>query len=351
MSTKLYQRSTIIETRGARHQLFEMTAQAIALNKPSPKNLRPFDVRRDLLPVADLVELCFANSLDADGRLYIRQMRQAARSGPLLDLAAAGSGRVDLPLGGFVWVEAGEVLGNLSLLPHYYGNQRIYLIANVAVRPEHRRRGIARALTQAALEEVQRRGQQETWLQVDENNLGAVTLYREMGFIERMRRISWRTHPQPELSAKLDRRSGVRKRRAADWKPQRKWLEDNYPPQVRWQLPLDTGLLQPGLLSALQRGFSDRRIEQWSAEHNGKLLGVLSWQSSSLEADRLWLAASMKNEDEAIASLMPHAHAHLRPERNIALNYPSGRAVKALQEAGFTAARTLIWMDYPWKKS
>jgi len=83
-----------------------MNAHALSLPKTTPANLRPFDVRRDLLAVADLVELCFANSLDTDGRLYIRQMRQAAHSGGRL---SAWSNQ-EAPLMGMVWVEGGYVV-------------------------------------------------------------------------------------------------------------------------------------------------------------------------------------------------------------------------------------------------
>jgi len=322
-----------------------MSAQALTLPKKLPANLRPFDVRRDLLAVADLVELCFAETLDADGRLYIRQMRQAAR-GPMLDLAT----RADLPMGGLVWEEDGRVIGNLSLIPHYYAGQRIYLIANVAVHPDHRRRGIAKALTQAALNEIERSRPHATWLQVDETNPAAVTLYEGMGFVERMRRTSWRMQPDA-ISMEHSTKATVRIRRASDWRQQKNWLEANYPAEVRWQLPLDLGLLQPGLLGALQRSLSDRRSKQWSAEQNGKLLGVLSWQSSSLEADRLWLVAPADREADAIAALMAYARKQLSSQRNLALNYPAGRAGEALEQAGFSAARTLIWMEYPDNKN
>ena len=38
-----------------------------------PPNLRPLEPGYDLTAVADLIELCFAENLDADGRRYIRQ--------------------------------------------------------------------------------------------------------------------------------------------------------------------------------------------------------------------------------------------------------------------------------------
>lgn len=51
----------------------------ISETQPIHPHIRRFDIRRDLNMVADLVELCFADSLDADGRRYIRQMRSTAR--------------------------------------------------------------------------------------------------------------------------------------------------------------------------------------------------------------------------------------------------------------------------------
>jgi predicted Zn-ribbon and HTH transcriptional regulator len=118
---------------------------------------------------------------------------------------------------------------------------------------------------------------------------------------------------------------------------------------LRWHLPLYFNLLQPGLLGGLHRALSDRELEQWSAFSKGKLIGVLSWQSSSLEADRLWLAVGASKEDEAIEALSLVANSDLRPGRKLALNYPAGRGADALNAAGFTAARTLIWMQYPWR--
>jgi ribosomal protein S18 acetylase RimI-like enzyme len=323
-----------------------MSAQALSLPKTQSNPLRPFDMRRDLLPVADLVELCFAESLDADGRLYIRQMRQAAQ-GPLLE--ALGSR--ELPMSGYVWQDGGAVVGNLSLIPHRHAGRRLYLIANVAVHPDYRRHGIARALTQAALQELERRRPlQETWLQVDEINQAAVNLYRGMGFVEKARRTSWRARPIIERIG-LTTPGKARTRHPADWPLQQEWLAASYPQEVRWQLPLELKLLQPGWRGALERAFNERRVSQWSAELGGKLVGVLSWQTSSLEADRLWLAVETKHQDEAIPVLMEEAFKELHLGRSLALNYPSGLAAKTLQAAGFHAARTLIWMEYPWNLS
>lgn len=310
-----------------------------------PANLRPFDARRDLLAVADLVELCFAPTLDSDGYQYIRQMRQAARAGRWLPAQPAD---LDAPLMGMVWVEDGVLVGNLSLIPQHLGSRTRYLIANVAVHPNHRGRGIAALLTQAALEDVRSRGRAEAWLQVDQNNETAVNLYRRLGFVEKMRRTSWRGWPQaapPESSIR------IRKRIDADWGMQNIWLDALYPADVRWQLPLKTSALRPGWQASLQRLFGDPRTVHWSAVHGDRLQAVLSWQSSTLEADRLWLAADPHDAQPPLAQLLASASRQLRRDRKLALNYPAGLAAEAMQAAGFSALRTLIWMRYPWEVS
>ena len=74
-------------------------------NTAQSGHLRPLDVRRDLGGVADLVEQCFADTLDTDGKRYIRQMRSLARSPGTLNWIGSFSERSYLPLSGYVWEE------------------------------------------------------------------------------------------------------------------------------------------------------------------------------------------------------------------------------------------------------
>ncbi|HRN50585.1 MAG TPA: GNAT family N-acetyltransferase [Anaerolineales bacterium] len=320
-----------------------MSAHAVHLPAFSrPANLRPFDVRRDLLAVADLVELCFAPTLDSDGHQYILQMRQAARAGRWLPATPTG---LDAPLMGMVWVEDGRLVGNLSLIPQYRGGKTRYLIANVAVHPTYQGRGIARQLTLAALQDVRNHGRHETWLQVDETNATAIHLYTHIGFTEQFRRTSWRGWPAEHYTQPKN----VRSRQRQDWVQQDAWLAAIYPEDVRWQLPLHTSVLEPGLRGSLQRIFGQQQTLQWAALERKQLRATLSWQSSSLEADRLWLAADPHDQQPPFASLLAAASDQLHLKRKLALNYPAGLAVEPLQAAGFHALRTLIWMRFPWE--
>lgn len=323
-----------------------MSAQALAVHNAPPANLRTFDLSRDLLAVADLVELCFKETLDADGRLYIRQMRRTANSGRLLSLAEAASGSTNTPPGGFVWIEADTLVGNLSLIPvHAQGIIR-YLIANVAVHPDFRRKGIARSLTQAAIARAEQSGAKEIWLQVDEDNLAAQALYQKMGFANHAHRVSWQARPQPSRVPSSNGTIEVGLRQRAEWEQHQAWLNEIYPLSIRWNLPMDIKQFQPGWRGSFQRFLGERRSTQWAAHKDGKLLALLTWQSSSLQSDRLWLATSKHDEVEALPALLTHAHMNLRPARNLILNYPAGRANSMFEEAGYTQLRGLIWMQH-----
>jgi len=322
-----------------------MTASAQSLRNTAEPNLRPFQLRRDLLAVADLVELCFADRLDADGKTYVQQMRTAARNARLLGWAASTVDRVSMPMGGFVWWENSILVGNLSLLPVSAMSTRSYLIANVAVHPDHRRRGIARALTEAALEFIRARNVKWSWLQVDDDNPAALNLYLNLGFKEQARRITWHSGiPQDRLAILSGEGLKITSRQKIDWVKQREWLGEIYPPEVIWHLPLRHNLLRPGLQGTANRIFSEKRIRQWSLKRGDTLMGVLTRQSSPAQADKLWLATSPEFETEAIQTLLPHAQRARPAKRTLALDYPAGRAVDALQNAGFYIHQTLVWM-------
>ena len=68
-------------------------------------------------------------------------------------------------------------------------------IANLAVDPEQRRRGIGASLLDAALAEAGRRGAVAVYLEVRESNEGARRLYASRGFVEVGRRTRYYRKP------------------------------------------------------------------------------------------------------------------------------------------------------------
>jgi ribosomal protein S18 acetylase RimI-like enzyme len=342
-----------MEERGV---LVDMTTITNLLgNTAQSGHLRPLDVRRDLGGVADLVEQCFADTLDTDGQRYIQQMRSLSRNPGTLNWIGSLSERTYLPLSGFVWEEEKRIVGNLTLIPYHVHQEQTLLIANVAVHPDHRRRGIGYRLTAKALEHARQRGIQTTWLHVREENEPAIRLYRSLGFQERARRTTWicdgKASPLQDATARpADQPASaphviVGERRSQDWNEQQSWLRRLYPAEVTWHLSLKPAGLRPGLRGFLFRTFNDLNLQQWSARQGDHLLGVLTWSAAHSYADSIWLAADAEHEEAAATALLRYARQRLSPRRPLSLDYPALHAQEAIKGAGFHAHQTLIWMS------
>ncbi len=314
-------------------------------------HIRPFDVTRDLNQVADLVELCFADTMDPDGERYLRQMRDAARNYTFLHWANAVADPASLPMAGFVWDEDGRVVGNLSLIPFSVRRRRCFLIANVAVHPDYRRRGIARALTSVAQDQARRRGSSGTWLHVREDNEPALKLYLSLGFKERARRTTWQANRNTRSAAPQDVTAAdmadvkVLPRLSSHWLQQSQWLADLFPAELSWHLPINIQSLRPGLMGALRRLLSGTEVEQWSVLRHGHLEGTVSWQSFQGYTDYIWLSVPPVVDDTAVYALLSHARKQLSDRRPISLDFPAHMASYPIQSAGFKAHQTLIWME------
>lgn len=312
----------------------------------STSPIRRVNVRQDLLAIADLIELCFASTLDVDGREYLRHLRLAARDTQYLSWLQGAAERLATPLYGFVWEEQGRIIGNLSLIPLYRNGRLIYLIANVAVHPQFRQRGIGHQLTERALEYLRQRGVQSAWLQVRDDNPVAYRLYRATGFIERTRRTTWQSRDEHIALPLLHDGLVIGSRHNADWDIQERWLEQTYPPEITWNLPLNTRRLGPGLINQLMQLFSNEAQQQWAIRRDRQALGFVTWTATRSASDALWLATSPEDEHEVIQPLLAHARlAMAKRARPLSVNYPAGRANAAFEGAGFSAHQTLVWME------
>ncbi len=312
-------------------------------NKSTIQNLRPLDPGRDFDGVADLVELCFSDTMDPDGQDYLRQMRETARNAHLWGWAYTLAEQGGSPPGGFVWDEGGGIIGNLSLYPFNSQRHNCYLIANVAVHPDYRGRGIGRALTERALEYIKRR-HAHAWLQVRDDNPVAIWLYQSLGFTERARRTTW-YNGSSAAPATIPAGLTIGLRRSQHWSQQQDWLRRLYPPELAWHLPLNWRMLPPDLVGTVYRLLTVEFPRHWVVQRGDYLLGALTWQQTHGYADTLWLATPPNFEMSAIQALVASARQQLSPRRKLVLNFPAGLASQAIEAAGFYARNTLLWMS------
>lgn len=311
------------------------------------RHLRPVDNVRDLAKIADLIELCFGETLDPDGRNYLNQMRASSASQPVATLAAFFTWQAPfIPVSGYVWEEEGKVVGNLSLIPIRVSGKRSCLIANVAVHPDHRGQGIAQSLTRAAISYVRRRGLPSCWLQVRQDSPAALHIYQKMGFLERTRRTAWySSNKAPKEQAWPGYE--VIPRHPKHWPQQRAWLERVYPPLYRWHLSLNLHAFHPGIWGTLYRFFMINTVRHWSIVRKGRLLGILSWQHSYGDyANPLWLAVPANVEPQAVQALLSSVRHNWGGQKRLLLNTPAQLTPDAIRESGFSEQQTLIWMEH-----
>lgn len=230
--------------------------------------LRPINLRTDLAPLADLIELVFADNMDSSGRAALREMRMMSRIGVGLNVLSRMN---DMALGinlGYVWIEDGKLIGNVSVYPANWPRDlgSAWIIANVGVHPDYQRRGIARKLMLASLEMIQNRRGDTAILQVDHLNEAAKNLYLSLGFIEEgawtMFRRSGLSRLTPELNPVPAR---IVHRRPAEWRSEYRLAQRVRPNTLGglgWQRPLHPNLFRPGLLKWLDNLLNLRSLER-----------------------------------------------------------------------------------------
>jgi len=303
---------------------------------------------RDLLAVADLIELCFADTMDRDGRRYIADMRRASRDNGFLNWATSMTENASLPLTGFVWEEDKHIVGNASLIPFRDAGKRIYLIANIAVHPDYRRRGIARSLTQRAMAYGWNKRASALWLHVRDDNPGAIKLYTDLGFQGIASRTNWIAKPD-SMFPKSETDLQIVTRHPRFWLQQRDWLRRLNPEALNWYHSINIDSLQPGLMNWFYLLFMGMDVKQWMVVQKNKLLATLAWTQIVGRSESLIVATPPVQNDsarsaEALAQLLIHARRTLSTRANISLEYPDGEMTEAFIAAGFTERRTLLWM-------
>ena len=308
--------------------------------------VRTLNILRDLSAVADLIELCFSPTMDQDGQRYLSDMRRASRDDKFLSWVNHMTETTSLPLTGYVWEENNKIIGNASLIPFRDKGQRVYLIANVATHPDHRRRGIGRILTQRAIEHARNKKTTAIWLHVRDDNPGALKLYEDLGFQEIVRRTNWQANPDtsfPKPATDIQ----IVSRHAHFWSQQQDWLRRLYPEALSWYQPLNLTALKPGLMSWLYMLFMDFNIKQWAAvskRDGDDLLATLTWMPHGGRTESIYGATGTEADPEALTQLLIHVRRALSNRSTLSLDYPAGEMTDAILAAGFKPRRTLIWM-------
>lgn len=328
---------------------------AASLFKSTARNgLQPVDLSRHLGGIAALIELCFGAELDAGGRGLIREMQMLSRAGPALRLVQ-GLLLSHQPWNlGYVWVEDGRVVGTVST-QRAAPRSTTWLVANVAVHPDQRRRGIALALMRATLDLVRSQGGAEAILQVDDDNLGAILLYRRLGFGRVTTRTAWVRPGYTPAPAFQPAPFEIRLRGSGEWAAQLALAASVQPEGLAWGQELRPGDFRPSMRRQVEQFLSARQEEHWVAVDpqpgaaggpNG-LAASLSLLIGAPDGDRLTLLVQPKYRGQLERALLVRALRRLgrRPwPTRIEAHSDDGALAQTLGDLGFQSRRVLRWM-------
>lgn len=306
--------------------------------------IRPVNMPHDLGQLVDLLKLVFGESLDADDRQLFGHSGSNAVNELMVRFNPASSRLAH----GFVWQIDGRIIGNATLLSTKMWDR--FLVANVAVHPDFRRRGIARGLMQAITSSVRSRGGRDILLQVVKTNQPAIDLYESLGYRRIGNLTTWhapatRLRPIPDGDERLPEIVPL---------PNRRW-RDAYALDVA-AVPADLNWPEPLLPDAYRRMWwqragdfmNGRQVETWMAAEGGALTGVVTIASEWGRSHLLSLRVRPDHQRQLERPLLAKALRRLQylSRRSARIDHPEADEMtgQLLQEANFTVQRTLTHM-------
>ncbi len=220
---------------------------------------RPINLNKDRRQVINLLNLTFGHR---DQRTLGEQISLSYPSPASLHWNPLTRGHSP----GFVWEEAGDILGNVTLLETEISGR--FIIANVAVHPNYQRRGIARSLMHESLDYIKQVNGKLVLLQVERENQAAINLYQSLGFKIIGSMNHWYVTPaRLKLeSLKPVTEISMRSLGKADWKSIHELDRHVVDPDLNWPTPPSPDLYKTGYWRRLIDFLNGQKLEGWLVE-------------------------------------------------------------------------------------
>ena len=316
----------------------------------------PFNPRKHLRQVADLVSDVFGAELDEESRSSLQEVQAVSWLSPVLGGLLSTSFLGEF-VGGYVWVEGGRVLGNLTLQRNDYSGTR-WRISNVAVAAGHRGRGIARSMMLSGLSEIAQQGGSWALLQVRTDNQPARRLYSSLGFADVCQDGIWKLPARPADGSNRQPASDVELHRlpALAWRARFELAQAAQTQLASWVNPVALEAYQNDPLQALGEVVSGwlglYRVQRWGVQSRGRLDGAVEVHASVFgDAHRLRLMVRPEARGRLERALVNQSLRALAdaPSAPVIIEHSGDHVegVAALEAAGFRAQRVLLTMRRP----
>lgn len=316
------------------------------------RGLRRLDMSRDLKDIAELIGEAFGNEPDQAGQDIASELRSLSRWSALLWLLQRLDPAFQSSFTGFVWVEGGRVVGNVTLSRESATPGR-WLVSNVVVAKGHRQRGIARQLMEASLDFLREQRASLAFLMVRRAS-AAVGLYRSLGFAEIGGRVTLRrAEPSvPSAECTLDPRWTLRDARLRDGRELYALVRTATPePLLRALIPQGEALLadvEPRPGDWLRRLLGYPTSCRWVLEEHGRILAYLRLDVNSKKHHRIRLVVHPAVRGQVEMALLSRALQRLGDSSRAPVLAEVGShetgALEALARLGFEESRWLVVM-------
>jgi ribosomal protein S18 acetylase RimI-like enzyme len=301
---------------------------------------RPVDAARDLGEIVELLRQVFGESPESNELPF-------GNPGGVNDWFVRFNPAAARLANGFVWQVDGRVVGNATLLTTKLWDR--FLVANVAVHPDYRRRGIARGLMEAISVDVRKKGGRVILLQVIKDNQPAIALYRALGYEAIGNMTTWHAAAS-RIRQIAPGEEGLRIEPLAG----RAWREayaldtSAVPGDLNWPEPLRPDAYRRVWWQRALDFMNGRQTEAWVISDDGRLAGLAGlsgeWGHSHMLTLRVRPEWAGRLERPLLAKLLRRLP--LLPRRGVRIDHPDDDALvsQLLSEANMKTLRTLTHM-------
>jgi ribosomal protein S18 acetylase RimI-like enzyme len=241
--------------------------------------IRPFDLRRDLDAMVDLIEIVFADDEIRLGLSFRAELQSIRKLLPLNLVLGCVSDTYRHNFDGFVCEDQGRIIALINIFRAGL-NKKCWEIGNVATHPDFRGKGLARQLVKRAIEHAREYGAGICVLEVRDDNLPAYKLYESLGFIHYDSNIDLKLETLPTIQILPIPDYSLKPMKFADWQPRYNLALRETPPAVQEFLPVNISDFRvtpiEQVIQPITMGLQKIDSHRWAAEKEGTLAGYIS---------------------------------------------------------------------------
>lgn len=323
-----------------------MATTHLSSQREPSRGVRPLNLSRDTSQVVRLLNLVFGPTMDQEGQ---HLLDGSAVINPGVSFMTRLTQLAQGVPPGFVWEEDKRLVGNVSLVSSSLAGR--FLIANVAVHPDFRRRGIARSLMEAAVQAVEQKRGRAILLQVRDDNQEAIHLYQSLGFMIVGTMTAWHSSASRLNDLPVTMQGpAIRPLRGSEWEAAIQLDRACCHPDLDWPAPLAYDIYRSGFWRWFHNFVNGRQIETWVTSQQGQLTGLAQITAEFGRAHVLRLRIHPQWQTELTRPLLAKLLRRLgyMRYRSLTLEHPAQDETMngLLRQAGFRAVRTLSTMKF-----